>query len=879
MSDLEDNDFEGFGPLGPARREEPADPLSRETARIGLPPLGKQIAQRAKRRRRIVMWLKVSGFLCVLALVVALIGAVGAYFYCKPRYDLAHSFDMTELDDLEVASQIFDRNGKELGRIYVQNRRPIPLEEVSKNFVNALLAAEDGRFYEHDGVDYIGIVRALYQGMLEKELTQGASTITQQLARNTFDLKERSLSRKVTEAFLARRVESELNSKQKILELYINRIYFGAGYYGISAAAEGFFGKDAKNLSLSEAATLAGVVRNPYYRSPRKFPDASKKTRNSVLYRMYADGYIDENEMKRAQDNPIRTVEKGNVTGKSAFVYEKVRQEVIDLLGYEAVAGGGFQIHTTIDGDIQQLAEKELTERLSMIEEHPDFKHQTLAQYKAAKKTFKETSNQDATFEAPEYLQGALLMIDNKTGSVLAQIGSRDFSDSMFDRTTQGRRPPGTAFTPFVYAAAFQKGLFPGTLVDDAPMDTRQVMIGGTTGILGEWGTEDFQNVYEGRITSRRSLAKSKNAASVYLGQKTGLTNVVELAEKAGLTFEGDLKNFNATLLGRNPVSMDAFCLAYTVFPNNGRKPERTHIISDIRDREGAVIYSPSVAMASGQVIDQYTAYQVTSSLADSFKYGTAKAAKEKYGLENFAVAGKTGTEYNFTDNWFIGYTSEVTCVVWTGFDQNKTIYPGAFSSDTVLPVWTEVMNAAADRFEPRAFLPPPDADQVEICLKSGELASDDCYEIDQKSSGRASQIRCTYVEYLRPNTVLDSICSIHGRGGNRLRNLTNVTPGGPARAMPMIIATAEPVMPLGPTLIGKEDPYNSVAPIIRARVAIPQVVEEDPEAVEDPEAIEKPEVGSNGLPVARPIIIDEEAQELPAQRVTLPSPRPIEGL
>jgi len=284
--------------------------------------------------------------------------------------------------------------------------------------------------------------------------------------------------------------------------------------------------------------------------------------------------------------------------------------------------------------------------------------------------------------------------------------------------------------------------------------------------------------------------------------------------------------------------------------------------------------------MSAGEVVDRYTAFQINSSLTDTFKYGTGKAAKETYGLENFAVAGKTGTGYNFTDNWFIGYTSEVTCVVWAGFDRNKTIFPGAFSKDTVLPIWTDVMNAAAEKFEPRAFLPPPDAEQVEICLKSGELASDDCYEMDQKSSGMASQVRCTYVEHLRPGTKLDSICHIHGRGGNRLKKLTQTDSEGRLRVGMMIIATAEPVMPLGPTLLGTNDPYSSLTPVIRARVAVPQVTEEagdDEEAKEDPEAVEKPEVGSNGLPVARPIILEEEAREMPAQRVRLPAPKPIE--
>lgn len=864
-SDFEDNDFEAIG----------SGDSPKETV-IKLPPLSEKAQQKARRRRRLVFWLKFTGFCFVLFLVVAVIGLAGAFFYCKPRYDLAHSFDLSELEKVEVASRIFDRNGDELGRIFVQNRRPVSLDAVSDNFINALLASEDSRFYLHDGVDYWGIIRAVYYAARSKEWNQGASTITQQLAKQSFELKDRTMSRKVTEVFLAQRIEKALGSKQKILELYVNRIYFGSGYYGIASAAEGYFGKDPSQLSIVEGATLAACIPNPYHRSPRSFPETSMRWRNHVLSRMRAEGYIDEDALKRYLEVAIRTEEKKNITGKSAFVYEKVRQEVIELLGYETVSKGGFEIHTTIDGSIQTIAESALQEQLTKIEQeqHPDFTHSTLSEYKAKKAEFRKSASPDQTFPSPEYLQGAVLLIDNKTGSVIAQVGGRDFSDSMFDRVNQGSRPVGTAFKPFVYAAAFEAGSFPGTLVDDTPMDTRQVMVGGTTGILGEWGPENFDNAYENRITARTALAKSKNAASVRLGQKVGTEPVVALAEAAGMKFEGDLKNFNATFLGRNPASPEDLCLAYTIFPNNGRRPEKTHIISNIKDSVGNLIYSPNINLKSGAAIDRFTAYQINSILEDTFDAelgGTGAKALEKYGLNDFPVAGKSGTEYNFTDNWFVGYTSEVTCVVWAGFDQTRRIYKGAFSSDTVLPVWTKIMNAAAERFEPRAFLPPPDAEQVEICLKSGELASNDCYETVDKGDGITSQIRCTYIEYLRPGTDLETICHIHGRGGNRLRNLTRQSSDGPIRASFVVTEDATPVFPIAPTVIGTDDPYGSEQPVIRARVAA-TVITATPVEEENAEPVD-----GNGIPLARPVMTRTENEPIPVQRVQLPPPRAIE--
>lgn len=845
---------------------------------IDLPPLSERQRLRAKRLRRFVFWAKFTGFLFVLFFVVALVGAAGAFFYLKPRYDLAQTFDLSALEEVEVASRIFDRSGKELGRIFVQNRRPVSLDNVSDHFVHALLAAEDSRFYQHDGVDYLGIIRALYYGIRSKGINQGASTITQQLARQTFELKDRTLSRKFTEIFLAQRIEKRIASKQRILELYINRIYFGSGYYGIASASEGYFGKDPEHLSAVEAATLAATIPNPYHRSPRSFPEVSKKWRNHILSRMAAEGYIDKATRDRLQTTRVEIVDKTNITGRSAFVYEEVREEVIELLGYEAVSKGGFAIHTTIDGSLQEFAESALRDQLAQIEKHEGFKRETMAEYKAKKAAFLESAHPDQTYPAPTYLQGALLMVDNKTGAVLARVSGRDFNDSMFDRVSQGRRPTGTVFTPFVYAAAFEADYFPGTLVDDTPMDTRQVMVGGTTGILGEWGVESLDNVYENVITSRRALALGKNAATVRLGQKerVGVEAVVNLARKAGMSFAGDLQKFNATFLGRNPSSLEEVCLAYTIFPNKGRRAAKTHIIANIRDSLGNIIYTPEVAAAEGQAIDAFTAHQINSILSESFDYGTAAKARDEYGLAEFPVAGKTGTEYDFTDNWFAGYTSQVTCVAWTGFDQSGTIYPGAFSSDTVLPVWSAVMNEAAKKYKPEPFTPPAGAEQVEICLKTGELASDNCYEVVQKGDGIASQVRCTYTEFLRPGTPLETICRLHGKGRGRLTEVAKRNRNG-LIVPDFVVENAQPVLPVAPTVIGAHDPYHSFAPVIRARVApvVAEVVGEDPGGG----AAEGEELGSNGLPVARPVLIETESEDLPAQRVQLPRPRAIDFL
>ena len=816
---------------------------------------------------------------------MALVGGAGVYFYCKPSYELAKTFDLGKIDDLEVASVILDRNGEELGRIFVQNRQPISIEKVSENFINALLAAEDSRFFEHKGVDYLGIVRAAFLNFKAGEFTQGASTITQQLARNAFDLREKTIRRKMTEAFLAQRIEREINDKRKILELYMNRIYFGGGYYGISAAANGFFGKEAKDLTLAEAATLAGVIRNPYYRSPRHFPDSAKKTRDSVFRQMREEGMVDKKELKALLQEPLVTIPKESITGRAKFVYERVRQQVIDLVGYEKASEGGFQIHTTIDSGVQRAAEEKLSGQLMAVENRKGYSHQTIGVYKAMKKNFLDMAEEGARPPAPNYLQGAALMIENQTGAIVALVGGRDFNDSMFDRTMQARRPPGTAFTPFVYATAFQIGLFPGTLVEDSPIDNKQVQIGGMAGILGEWGPENLENVYEGDITARYALAMSKGAATVRLGIRTGLERVVSLSEKAGIRFLGDLKNFNATFLGRNEASLNEMCLAYTMFPNGGGQPGETYIIASIKDAKGEEIYAPKPAQNSHRAVDEYTAFQITSCLQDALEYGTGRKAYEEYGLGDFPVAGKSGTEYGFTDNWFIGFTSEVTCAVWAGFDHTKEIYPGAFSSDTVLPVWASMMNASVEHFEPEPFVPPEKAMKVEICSVSGELATDACYEVDH--SGDASRhIRSTYLEYVRPGTNIDTVCKVHGGPGAKPRTkpvidtnlltLSNFPNAGGMRLRAQTVALdSDPVLPVAPTVIGV-DPYKSAVATLRAKIVVPETPDEPEEEAEAVEGAGETVEGMAAGPDAPAKRAEEEWEEVGSIFKVKPIARPI---
>ncbi|MCF6314066.1 MAG: transglycosylase domain-containing protein [Verrucomicrobiales bacterium] len=836
------------------------------------------------------------------------IGAGVLYLYAKPRYELAQSFDLEKIHDLEAASIIFDRNHIEIGRIFVQNRRPVSIDDVSENVVNALVATEDARFFEHGGVDYLGILRAAISNFRAGGVTQGASTVTQQLGRNAFEMRERSISRKVAEVFLAQRIEAKF-SKREILELYLNRIYFGSGYYGIAAASNGYFGKEPINLTIPEAATIVGLIKSPNRLSPFNNPDKSRTTRNYVFQRMHAENMISKEKMVELQQLPLVTIPKSSAFAKSKYVHEQVRQRVIEVIGYKLASQGGFHIYTTIDNRLQLKAEAHLAKGLDAIEKHPGFEHQTLADYKILKSEFRnkqKTTEVKAVGEGedgsllkiqaklprPTYLQGAVLAIDNSDGGIVTLVGGRDFNDSMFDRAVLSRRKPGTAFMPFVYAAGFQSGRFPGTPVEDLPIDNRRVMIGGMSGILGEWGTESLTNVHVGSLPARRALALSKIAATVRFGISTGLSKVIALAEGAGISFEGDIKNFNASMLGRSPASMPEMCLAYSIFPNQGVRVERTHILSSIKDSKDKIIYSTNIRRLKKPLIDAYTAWQVTSCLTDALKDGTGRKAYQLYGLKkDMPLAGKTGTEYGYTDNWFIGYSSKITCAVWAGFDTPSPIYPEAFSSDTVLPIWSEVMNDAAEYFKPQAFAPPKGATQVELCRLSGERATDQCHDLVPGAPGQPPKsVRTTYIEYLRPGTVVHTSCTVHG-GAVTPHLVKNgpqpFDPSFPFSSSPSLraqVAHAEPIHPLSPILLG-HDPYNSVIPSLKAvAVAVPKAVTEGDTSEGEQKTplkavpIAVPVEGLKAVPIVDPVIVNEVLEQTTApvaKPVKKPRPRP----
>jgi len=744
----------------------------------------------------------------VAVLIVAL-----AVFVSSLIADLkaqARTFDLNKLEQMESASVILDRNGKIFGQIYVENRETVPYEQLSPDLINAVVAVEDAKFYQHHGYDLLGIIRAALKNVTAGHVRQGASTITQQLARNSFSLKERTFRRKLLEIFLAQRIEEQFG-KQKIMELYLNRIYFGGGLYGAEAAARGYFGKSAHDMSLAECATLAGLVKSPNRLSPWSDRANSREVRDYALDRMRDLGFISRERCAAARAEQIVIGSRQNAQGQT-YAVDYIRQQVIAAVGWDRAMNEGFRIHTTVDVDLQKAAEDSLRAHLESVEQRPDYNHQIYSAYAASFRKAKASGTMSDQ-PAPEYLQGAVIGLDNATGDILVLVGGRDFEHNQYNRALQSRRPAGTAMLPLVYAAAFEKGMYPGSLVEDSPLDNRAVMIGGTTGILGEWGPESAENRYEGTMTARQALAKSKNGATVRIGMNAGVDAVLQLCSAAGV--HSTLRPYPATFLGSSEVTLPELALAYTIFPNGGWRPNTPHILGRIEEKDGTLVWDGKQESIRKLVIKPETAYEVHSCLVDALQSGTGKAAFTHFGLKKMPAAGKTGTAYDFTDALFAGYDSNFTCAVWAGFDKPQKIYRGAFGCELALPIWVDVMNTAAKSYPPREIKEPSGLKQIEICSRSGLLATDKCYDAVNTANGDAVQRRTTYPEIATPSQAPTEPCNVHGEPRARLAREFSSS-DLPRAALAVDLSEVAPIEIRSPTLVADKDPYNSLKPKLK---------------------------------------------------------------
>lgn len=679
-----------------------------------------------RRARRLLVQLMLAAALLMMA------GAAGMLvFYGR----IAARYDLSKLGEMRERSIVYDRKGREIGRLHGENRVVVPLDKVSPHFIKALLAREDARFYEHGGIDYVGVARALWRDLKERRLVQGASTITMQLARNSFDdMNAKTAHRKLVEVLLADRIE-RVKTKDEILELYVNRIFFGTGMYGIEKASQAYFGKAASELTAGEGAMLAGIIRSPNRFSPFRNWKGALKERDMVLERMQKVGMISAEEAAAAKQEDMVVSAQPMMRTQENYMMEAVRRDLDQVLNSEDIEDGGLRVYTTLDMELQAAAEKALDKRLREVESAAGYKHPTKAQFDA----------QWDGVTAPEstlYLQGAVLAIDNATGGVLAVVGGRDFMQSRFDRAMQGVRSIGSTIKPFVYSAAFRHGLLPGTLVEDAPIRPGELRDGD-----GNWSPGNSDGQFLGWQPAATGLVRSRNAMTVRVGNMAGLASVVDLVKQVGL---GEPAVWTPQVyIGNMGSNLRALTSAMSVYPNDGIR-RRSFLIARIEDGSGERMYSTPVL--ESEVLPTGVAQVTRRLMEDVMDRGTAASARSQYGFKARA-GGKTGTTNDYKDAWFVGYTREVTCGVWVGLDAPQTIASGGYGARMSLPVWCDVMNKAlALNYKPEAPAAEPVNPKVALCRVTGLLATAGC-----RAQGMA------YEDELPYDLVPQGFCGLHG--------------------------------------------------------------------------------------------------------------------
>jgi penicillin-binding protein 1B len=600
---------------------------------------------------------------------------------------------------------------------------PVSFSDIPPVVVHAILSAEDKRFFSHSGIDALRMAKAAYVDLRQRRKEQGASTITMQLARNLCLRRDKSWKRKIEEAMITVHLEHTL-SKQQIFERYSNLVYLGGdgafGIAGIGEAAEAYFNKDVRKLSLPEAATIAGLIQRPIYFNPFRYPNRARDRRNIVLKRMRENKYIDEQQYEQASALPL-----GLHTGKTSL---SESQYFVDAASKELARSDeqvqqATSVYTTLDLRLQRAAEQAVADGMQLVDKQ-------LA-----------SRNRSSASASP---QVALIALDPHTGQIKALIGGREYAASQLDRIF-AKRPPGSVFKPFVYTAALNTAvtggeplLTPASFVDDSP----------TTFGFGDtaYSPSNFKHEFMGQVTLRQAMAHSLNVAAVKVAQMAGYANVVAVARRAGMN--DDIQPTPAVALGAYQVTPLEIARAYTMFANGGQLVQPA-FMAEVRDANGGVLYRQQPKTT--RVLDPRIAFLMVDMLQEVMRSGTAAGVRAR-GFR-YPAAGKTGTSH---DGWFAGFTSELLCVVWVGFDDYTDL--GLEGARSALPIWTEFMTEAAryKQFgDAKPFQPPPGVTQASVDPQSGQLAGPACgagiasYFVD----GTQPQTQCAVQEVVLTST------------------------------------------------------------------------------------------------------------------------------
>ncbi len=572
-------------------------------------------------------------------------------------------------------------------------RRPLRLDDLPKHLLAAVLAAEDARFARHPGIDPLGVVRAAWVNLRGGSVRQGGSTITQQLAKNLFLTPARTFSRKVREGLLAFLLELRL-TKEEILEAYLNSVYLGQsrslGISGINQGALAFFGKDPRQLTVGESATIAGILQAPNATSPLRHPERARARRDQVLDLMAENGWLSAEDVAKTKAEPVKLSKLVHAPLEAPFFVDEVLRRV-ERMGYDPRQVRGLSVYTSLDLELQRTAERALAGGLDALErEYARFRR------------------------ADDPLEGAVMVLDARSGYVLALVGGRDFARSQFNRVTRSKRQPGSAFKPFVYLAALDDPddpITPSTVFRDAPL---RIWVG-----RDEWAPENYDGRYLGEVTVRAALEGSRNVPTVGVAERVGFHRIAELARTAGL---GEIPAVPALALGVGEVSLIDLVGAYSVFPNQGLVV-RPALIRGVLADDGNVLYRDEVR--AKRVATAPAAFVTSHLLEGVVQRGTAASAR-RLGLTRTA-AGKTGTTNDFKDAWFVGYSPDLVSGVWVGFDDGTPV--GLTGAKAALPIWVSLMREALKAHEDRPFPAPPGVVFRDVDRHSGLLTAWSCPE------------------------------------------------------------------------------------------------------------------------------------------------------
>lgn len=640
----------------------------------------KNMSPKKPGKKRKLRW--IIFFITLFILIIPGILAVGTYIYFS--YDLPR---LTSVEDYtpKTVTQVLSENGEVIGEFFVEKRYIIPIEEMPATLIRAFISSEDARFFEHEGIDLLSIFRAFIKNIKSMDIVQGGSTITQQITKSLLLSPEKSYTRKIKEAILARRIESSL-SKRDILSIYLNQIYLGHRSYGVEAAALTYFGKHASELNLAESALLAGLPKAPSAYSPIRHPLKAQKRQRYVLQRMLERGYITKGQAKEAVDMTLTIIPPDNKNIKVApYFTEHVRQYLENTYGTDLLYGEGLKVYTPLNSLMQTSAQRAVEAGLNDFE------------------------TREGSQEGGEKVQGALVAMEPRTGHVKALVGGVDFLENQFNRAIQARRQPGSAFKPIVYAAALDKGYATTTIIIDSPL------IFKIKSDMEFWEPRNYDLEFKGPITLRKALAYSRNIITIKILQDIGIDYVIEYAKRLGI--DSPLNRDLSLALGSSGVSLLEITRAYAVFANQGFMVEPI-FITRVTDRNGNILEENKPRLV--QAISPQTSYMMTSLLTSVVEEGTGRKVKALHR----PCAGKTGTTNDVRDAWFIGFTPHIIAGTWVGFDDEKPLGKHETGAVAASPIWLNFMQDVLEGTPTRTFSVPGGIVFVKIDPETGKPPS-----------------------------------------------------------------------------------------------------------------------------------------------------------